>query len=328
MLLALLTLLGPAMFSLDAPDAKAVLWAGDVTGWSAPKPMERNGDVWTIVFDLAPDARVEYKFVVDGEWMLDPDNPKRVPNGVGDENSVWEGPDYKRSAPDSVPREPMVRSEFALEGPGVPRRTVVLFVPPGEHKDLPMLVYADGGEYETLAHAPRIVKNLIDAGSIRPLALVLVPPVDRNKEYWRDSAPYSRWLVETLLPEVRKRAPCSPAAKDVFLGGASLGGLVALRTAAEHPLAIAGGIHAQSGAFWVEGQAPVWPVKALAPGIRVFCDWGTFEGSIGKATESLVVALKAQGIKVHTWETPEGHNWSAWRERLAFGLVSLFGTKK
>lgn len=57
-------------------------------------------------------------------------------------------------------------------------------------------------------------------------------------------------------------------------------------------------------------------------------EWGSFEGAIAEATQSLVGALKAQGIKVHTWESHEGHNWSAWRERLSFGLVSLFGTNK
>ena len=219
MVLALMLLLGPVTFSLEAPDAKEVRWAGDVTGWSSPRSMARNGDTWSITFELDNDARTEYKFIVDGKWVLDPENSKSISNGVGGENSVWEGPDYKRT-------------------------------------------------------------------------------------------------------------PCSGAAKDVFLGGASLGGVVALRTAAAYPKAVAGGIHAQSGAFWVEGSAPKWPVKALAPGLRVFCDWGSFEGEIAEATQSLVGALKTQGIKVHTWESHEGHNWSAWRERLSFGLVSLFGTNK
>ena len=33
-------------------------------------------------------GRYEYKFFVDGKELIDPENPVRVPNGLGDFNSV------------------------------------------------------------------------------------------------------------------------------------------------------------------------------------------------------------------------------------------------
>ncbi|MCO5297758.1 MAG: alpha/beta hydrolase-fold protein [Fimbriimonadaceae bacterium] len=327
MLCALVSLfLAAVPFTLDAPDAKAVSWVGDLTGWgAAPRPMTRDGATWSILVELPPSGRTEYQFIVDGKWTLDPKNPLRAPNGLGGENSVWEGPDYPHTALAADPKVPLVRTEFSIESKFVPGRKVVMFVPPGAPKELPILVYADGEPYESLARAPHIVKNLIDAGKIRTVVLVLVPPADRAKEYWHDSEPYSRFVVEELLPEVRKRAPCSSRAQDVFLGGASLGGVIALRTAAAYPKAVAGGIHSQSGAFWVEGKDPSWPVDKLAKGLRVFCDWGTFEPQIPASNASLVAALKAKGVDCATFTTPEGHNWTAWRERMERGLVFLLG---
>ena len=36
---------------------------------------------------LAP-GRHEYKFVVNNEWVTDPENPESMPNGQGSNNSV------------------------------------------------------------------------------------------------------------------------------------------------------------------------------------------------------------------------------------------------
>jgi hypothetical protein len=35
-------------------------------------------------------GRYEYKLVVDGRWVVDPLNPRKVPNDAGTENSVLE----------------------------------------------------------------------------------------------------------------------------------------------------------------------------------------------------------------------------------------------
>ncbi len=40
-------------------------------------------------------ARVEYKLIVDGKWIIDPLNPNKIDNGVGGENSFFAMPDYK-----------------------------------------------------------------------------------------------------------------------------------------------------------------------------------------------------------------------------------------
>lgn len=75
-------------FSLPGfPNAKSVSVAGTFNGWSSRQhPLTRKGDAWTGEVELEA-GRLEYKFVVDGEWMVDPANPAKTPPGPR-QNSV------------------------------------------------------------------------------------------------------------------------------------------------------------------------------------------------------------------------------------------------
>ncbi|MBS1797451.1 MAG: peptidase [Acidobacteria bacterium] len=62
--------------------AQEVNLAGDFNGWSRRSlKMTRTTDGWTLDVELEP-GRTEYKFVVDGRWIADPENPETAgPNG-------------------------------------------------------------------------------------------------------------------------------------------------------------------------------------------------------------------------------------------------------
>ncbi len=77
-------------FTLRAPEAREVILVGDFNGWDVNNGirMKRTDDgVWTAGVELTS-GRYEYKFVVDGEWKLDPENNQTVANGLGSLNSV------------------------------------------------------------------------------------------------------------------------------------------------------------------------------------------------------------------------------------------------
>jgi len=79
-------------FSLDRPGAQEVYLCGDFNQWSATSlRMIRHGasDRWEKRLTLAP-GRYQYKFVVDGEWIHDPEASENVPNHHGSLNSVME----------------------------------------------------------------------------------------------------------------------------------------------------------------------------------------------------------------------------------------------
>lgn len=77
-------------FHSDA--AQSVEIAGDFNNWvsSVDSRLERiDKGVWAKVIHLKPGA-YKYKFVVDGQWVTDPNNPNLVTDEVGNKNSILE----------------------------------------------------------------------------------------------------------------------------------------------------------------------------------------------------------------------------------------------
>jgi len=75
-------------FALKAPQASSVVIAGSFNNWDPQKtPMQRDGDGWKAKVPLAP-GRYEYRFVVDGQWITDPNCKETVRNDYGSTNSV------------------------------------------------------------------------------------------------------------------------------------------------------------------------------------------------------------------------------------------------
>ncbi|HUJ72054.1 MAG TPA: glycogen-binding domain-containing protein [Verrucomicrobiae bacterium] len=76
-------------FKLHAPRAKSVSVAGSFNSWDATKTPLRSGNDgdWRTTLTLAPGPH-EYRFVVDGQWITDPDEEKTAPNPYGGRNSV------------------------------------------------------------------------------------------------------------------------------------------------------------------------------------------------------------------------------------------------
>jgi len=74
-------------------DARDVRIAGDFNGWVPDKGVRsetesRDGEqVGTKILDLPP-GTYQYRYVVDGDWREDPDNPSQAPGRVGERNSV------------------------------------------------------------------------------------------------------------------------------------------------------------------------------------------------------------------------------------------------
>jgi len=73
-------------FQLDAPEAKSVQIAGEFNGWGGTL-MENDGNLWRISLELLP-GTYQYKFIVDGNWISDPKNPDKLPDGFQGFNSV------------------------------------------------------------------------------------------------------------------------------------------------------------------------------------------------------------------------------------------------
>lgn len=76
-------------FRMEAPEAKTVKLAGDFTEWEkAPLDMVQSYDgTWFTIVPLLP-GTYSYRFIVDGQWLDDPQCAKHVPNPFGSEDAV------------------------------------------------------------------------------------------------------------------------------------------------------------------------------------------------------------------------------------------------
>jgi chromosome partitioning protein len=78
------------MFVLDAPQAKDARVTGEFTNWSREgltMDKDKTDGLWKVIVDIAP-GEYEYRFVVDGVWVRDPNNKDYVRNEFGQENSL------------------------------------------------------------------------------------------------------------------------------------------------------------------------------------------------------------------------------------------------
>lgn len=70
------------------PDAKKVILAGSFNGWNEEKTkMSKQDGQWMIGMELTA-GKHYYKFIVDGQWMVDPANPLTEKDRDGHTNSV------------------------------------------------------------------------------------------------------------------------------------------------------------------------------------------------------------------------------------------------
>jgi hypothetical protein len=73
---------------LRYPDANIVAVAGSFNNWNQSQTLfAKEGDRWVCRIKLEP-GKYLYKFIVDGDWITDPDNPNTEDDGNGNTNSV------------------------------------------------------------------------------------------------------------------------------------------------------------------------------------------------------------------------------------------------
>jgi len=78
------------LFQFKSEPGRQVFLAGTFNRWDPTRtPLAAAGETgfFTVSLDL-PKGRHEYKFVVDGEWLVDPTGADSVPNEHGSMNSV------------------------------------------------------------------------------------------------------------------------------------------------------------------------------------------------------------------------------------------------
>lgn len=326
---------------LFAGSARTVTVAGEMNRWRPDADTLRRIPGTPLHYLERPvpaGARFEYKLVADGEWMLDPLNPRRAPGGFGP-NSECTMPGY--AAPRRFPAgSPLRHGRF--DTLGITSRhlgricSVLVYVPQATSGEpLPSLTILDGMDYIRLAEMHLHADHLIGAGSITPVLGVFVEPratlsdTSRNfrMEEYTMSDSFVAFLADELIPLVQSRFRTDPDPRRTGILGASLGGLAAAYAAVRRP-DVFGFAAPQSASFWWKDTAIARLVRESAPApVRWVITTGTLRDA---EVESRAFAgiLRSRGADVTTAEHPEGHNWTNWRGRLEFILTSFAGPSR
>ncbi|HEY0100916.1 MAG TPA: glucan 1,4-alpha-glucosidase [Pyrinomonadaceae bacterium] len=316
--------------------ARRVEVVGDFTSWS-PRGMTLDDvagtDLKYLTLKFAPDARVEYKFIADGEWTGDPLSAQKLDNGVGGFNNFFTMPGYRPSAFAEAKWdlrgtiERLDAPTSLLEGG---KRKLQVYLPPAyaraANERFPVLYLQDGSEYVTRARAAAIADQLIAGGRVAPFIIVFVDPVDRFKEYWA-SDKFAAFMATELVPFIDARYRTRAVRDSRALMGASLGSVISVWTAVKYGDVFAR-VAGQSTAFQIDDERVVTTLAALdemgrARPVKFYFDVGLLE-PIWKVNRRVRVMLAGKGYPVVYRETAAGHNWTNWRDRLADAFIGVW----
>jgi glucoamylase len=303
--------------------------AGDFTGWKPCglkflKIKTFTNDVNYLILKFPNSARIEYKLIVDGKWITDPLNPNKVDNGVGGENSFFTMPDYKPTEwNNAVGQTKYSISIEKINSKIYGEREVQVYVPEGlSAQNLPVMYLQDGSEYQKRGDAVFIQRNLVKAGKIKPFIMVFLDPKDRNKEYYANDD-YAKFVATEVVPVIDAKYKTIKSRDGRAIMGASLGGITSVNAALKHP-EVFGRVGGQSSSFWVDNERVVKDLEKLdgKNKLKFYFDDGTLEGV--EDSRKVVEILRKKGFDVTYNEAEAGHNWTAWRDRLADAFTAIW----
>lgn len=254
---------------------------------------------------------------------MDPLNTNSIDNGVGGRNNFFEMPSYRPS--EAARGEELKLDEFDVASKVFGTRRIKVYVPQAYRNSndrLGAIYIQDGSQYASRAAAPQVLEMLLKEKRVRPFILVFIDPKDRMKEYAANDD-WANFVANEVVPEVDRRYKTIASRDGRATLGASLGGVTSLNIGVKHPdkFARLGG---QSSSFWVDNERVVTALSKLHTANNRFdfyLDDGMFEGV--DDTRRVNVMLRGNGFTVTYKEGQTGHNWTAWRDRLADAFVAL-----
>jgi len=319
-----------AVFVYTGP-AASVSIAGDMNGWRTGVDTMTSipgTDLWYQSRFFERDARLDYKFVIDGSsWILDPRNDLISRGGFGSNSEIRmpgydDHPELTRNA--AVPRGSIRDTVFFSATLGN-ERNVSIYVPAdydGETDSLRMVLVHDGLEFVSLARMPVVVDNLIADGLLPPVLIIFIPPFDRTSEYAGDRMdPFVFFIVNEVIPAIRTQYRIRSDPADHVVMGASNGGNIALYLGVTHPNMF-GNVAAFSSNVLPSITERFTSDARLR--LRIYLDIGTYDiPQLVPKVRELRTLLEKNGYELRYSEHHDGHSWANWRSHIDDALIFL-----
>ncbi|MDZ7292698.1 MAG: alpha/beta hydrolase-fold protein [candidate division KSB1 bacterium] len=323
---------GYAAYFVYRGTPSSITVAGDFNFWNtSADPLQQlpATNFWYLGKNFESDARLDYKFVLNGNtWILDPNHGKTVTGGYGP-NSELAMPGYVQ--PEEIEYRPAIAhgrietitmsSKFLNNS-----RTVKIYLPPDYDTSTRrpgLIIVHDGLEYISLAYMDRVLDYLHNRREISTPIAIFIPPVNRSPEYTGSQRElFGRFIVEEVLPYVAARYRVDTVANRRANLGASAGGHITFYLAFKYPNVFGLGA-GQSSYISSELQALAAAAQDLTQ--RFYIDVGTYDLSgFLQTNRNWRDQLSNRGFAVRYAEFHEGHSWGNWRAHLDEVLRFLF----
>ena len=328
---------GGVTFRFRAPKASEVKVAGQF-GPDTPMTKDTQG-VWSVTVPSVPAGVHEYRFIVDGLSVIDPQNsaikPQRWP-GVSilhvpaTPPAPWDLQDVPHGAIHELTYQSKALGRF---------RRIIVYTPPGAEKAgrLPVLYlshgYSDNEATWTVHGKAHWILDSLIAGKravpmivVMPDAHALPPGATGFAEYGpANSAALCRELLEDIIPLVERTYNVAAKPRSRAFAGLSMGGHHALTVALNH--------HDKFEWIGAFSSAPP-PTNTVAAGLShadaVNRDLKLFWIACGDKdflftrNREFSALLKEKGIRHEYVETSGDHSWPVWRRFLTDFAPKLF----
>lgn len=337
---------GDSVAFLYRGQANSVEWLGDFNGWGYDKNFKSKGqrlggtDIWLLKASFPKDARLDYKIIVNGNWMLDPENPFQQWSGVGggSPNSELRMPEWKDD-PIHKKRADMPRGTVSEEILFTSKTlgyqlTYTVYMPANAKGKLPVLYVTDGYEYmhPKLGDMITVLDNLIGTGKIKPILAVFIDhrePVNRSNNRRMDelamNEKYLRFFTGEFIPAIENNYPVAAGRENRAILGNSVGGLTSAYFIFAKP-DVFGMAGIQSPAFWTRPKIYSLCDSVASSQTKISMTSGVIHDASDGSRR--MKGLLEKNSCVYTYrEVNEGHSWGNWRNLVDDILIDFFGTK-
>jgi enterochelin esterase-like enzyme len=341
---------GDSVAFLYRGEAQTVSWMGDFNGWGSGKTFNNQGiripetDVWILKATLPPDARLDYKLLLDGQHsILDPFNRFNQWSGVGGGslNSELRMPNWREDSLTTHAIHEAPRGEVGKDAVFTSQRlgyqiTYSIYTPPAyrPEKVYPVLYVTDGYEYmhERMGNMITVLDNLIYLGKIEPVVAIFIDHRDpanrslnRRMQELAASEKYIDFIVNELLPAVEHRHNAPSQVSQRAIVGTSLGGLTTAWLCFSRP-GYFNGVGIQSPAFWFKPEIYNLVAKSGTGPDKIFLSTGTIYDA-EEAVKKMRTILGEKGYPYEYKEVNQGHSWGNWRDLVDDMLIYLFPSR-
>jgi enterochelin esterase family protein len=306
--------------------------AGDMNNWNANAlslNQASGSSLWYLSMALENDARLDYKFIINGTtWILDPRNPYTCPGGFGPNSEVrmlGYVPPPEVTVDPKVSRGSLFDTTITSAIMGYGRRMQV-YLPAGYDRDTrfyPLLLVHDGLDYLTLASMNIVLDNLIAQKKIQPLVAVFLPAVRREDEYagyLQES--FGRFITKEVLPFIDRRFRTLTDARYRGTMGASNGGNISIYLGYAFPEQF-GNVIAQSS-YIQPGLQQAFQMQQRKE-LQFYLDIGTYDiPLLIPMVRNFRETVQGKGYRVQYGEYHEGHSWGNWKARIDDALMFTF----